>query len=461
MANIFSRWFGGGETKSADLGTGSNQTTGVTGAASAASFIGFLQDQDNWDISFAVLIEYVQRCSPFADAVGIIADAVADIKPRVFDKQAGEYVENHPLIDLLEYPNSGMDRTDFMRHLASMYCITGSPLLRSLGPHNRPPVGLDVDSPQHADIQPDRVGDIGVIKMASDFHNATYRAEMVDGRARYRAAGDLEIWPLFGFNPKRGSRKFFATPIAKPLYYEIEQYINAGLHNKSMLKRAARPGGMFSSTRPEDLTDEQFQRLQDQVNMYFSGPNNAGRPMLGENLKFEPMIVSNRDMDYAAMSQNVTVAIYRQFRIPLPLITASTMTYSNFETAQVALYDRAVLPMTRFIYGQLTQALMYRFGKDWRRYDLRYDETDIPALQIRRAEMVKLRKQIGVNTVNEMRLSLGDEPIDGGDIILRPASEVPALDGATDAPSKDDTTDKDEASKKAIASVIEGGNLPR
>lgn len=430
MASIFSRMFG------PKVETVEKKSVDPSGSASPASFVGFLQDQDQWDISFAILTQYYQRCAPFGDAVNIISDACADIQPRVWDKQKLEYFDAHPLNQLLEYPNDSMDRTDFMRHLVGMFCITGSPLLKSIGPHKRPPLALDIVSPSYCDIQPDGVGDMATIKIQSEFESTVYKGETIEGRKRFRASDDLEIWPAFYFNPLRGTRKFFATPIAKPLYYDIEQYINSGLHNKSLLKRGARPGGMFSSSSEIPLTDEQFERLQNQVNLYFSGPNNAGRPMLGENLKFESMLTSNRDMDYATLVKNARTAIYSQFRIPLPMVNSDSQTYSNYETSQVALYDRAVLPMARFIYGQLGKALLYRYGRDWQRYEIRYEETDIPGLQMRRSEVVKLRKQIGVNTVNELRTQLGDEPVDGGDVILRPANEIPALDGAVDAPDK-------------------------
>jgi HK97 family phage portal protein len=406
----------------------------------ASSFVGFLQDQDEWDLSFAMLIMYSQRCAPFGDAVNILADAVCDIEPRVWDWQKREYDDKHPLNELLRQPNDTMDRANFFRHLVGMFAITSNPFIRTIGPINRPPLSLDVDSPVFADVQPDKVGDIGTIKIQNEFGMRTYKAETVEGRRRYRFGTDNEIWPCLYFNPNRGTRKFFATPIAKPLYYDIEQYITSGLHNKSLLKRGARPGGMFSSSTDVPLTDEQFERLQNQVNMYFAGAANAGRPMIGENIKFEPMITSNRDMDYATLVKNARTQIYSQFRIPLPIVNSDSQTYSNYETAQVALYDRAALPMARFLYGQLGNALLYRYGRDWRRYEIRYDETDIPALQMRRAENVRLRKQIGVNTVNELRQQLGDDPVDGGDVILRPANEIPALDGATDAPPQ--PTDK-------------------
>ena len=44
---------------------------------------------------------------------------------------------------------------------------------------------------------------------------------------------------------------------------------------------------------------------------------------------------------------------------------------------------------------------------------------------MRRNEVVKLRKEIGVNTVNELREGLGDDPIVGGDTLYVPNNIIP------------------------------------
>jgi hypothetical protein len=318
---------------------------------------------------------------------------------------------------------------------------------------------LDVISPSYSEIQADRVGDIGRIQISTEFGNAIYTPKNVKGRPRYRFGNDMEIWPIFTFNPRRGSRNFYGVPIPKPLYYDIEQYINSGNHNRSLLKNGARPGGSFVQTSDIPLTDKQFARMQDQIDKYYVGSGNAGRPLLMEGgVNYQEHITTNRDMDYKSLVENARNAIYRQLNIPLPLIETKTMTYGNYETAQVALYDRAVLPMLETLLNQLTVALMYKYEDDWKRYRLGYDPTEIPALQLKRTESIKTKKLVGVHTVNELRNDFGDEPVDGGDVILRPANEIPALEDEEPPPTSGEPADKEDTEKALRAATNADGS---
>ena len=171
---------------------------------SPGSFVRWLQANDNWDLSFAMLIEYYKRCAPFANSVNEIADAIAEIPIKVWDKRTSEYVE-HPVLELLEYPNSDMSREDFMRHLSSMYNIVGNPFLDILGQVNREPLTIDVINPQYAHPLADRFGELGIVNVTTNFWSRTYTSEPVRGRRRLRDGNDKELWQVFSFNPDRGS----------------------------------------------------------------------------------------------------------------------------------------------------------------------------------------------------------------------------------------------------------------
>jgi phage portal protein BeeE len=306
-------------------------------------------------------------------------------------------------------------------------------------------------------MQPDNVGDVNTITVNTQFMNATYRAKDVQRRKRYYHGTDNEIWHVFTFNPDRGTQIYYGTPIAKPLYYDIEQYIASGTHNRSLLLRGARPGGTFSHNGEVPLTDKQFKRMQDQIDQYYVGANNAGRPLFLENIEYTEHIVHNKDMDYATLVANARSAIYRQFRIPLPLVESSTMTHNNYETAQVALYEKAVLSVTDKLYEQLTLALMYRYEEDWQRYELAYDKASIPALQLRQTETVKTKKQINVHTINELRADFGDEPLPGGDVLMRPSNEIPALE-EDGIPPQGEPASEEEQEKRMREAVDHNGN---
>jgi hypothetical protein len=295
----------------------------------------------------------------------------------------------------------------------------------------------------------------------SEFESSTYKADLVEGRSRFRASDDLELWPAFTFNPHRGSRIFYGTPIARALYNDIEQYINAGTHNKAMLKNGARPGGTFTKIGDTMLTDKQFQRMENQIDQYYVGPQNANRPLFMENVTYTDHQINNKDMDYKTMNENSRGAIYRQYKIPMPMVESKTMTHSNYESAQVALYDRAVLPVTRFLYEQLTLALMYRYGGDWRRYKIDYEEVDISALQLRRTENIKLKRQVNAHTVNELRADFGDDPLPNGDVLLRPANEIPALDDAESTPATPPEEQSEEEQEKFLREAKDESGAPR
>ena len=393
------------------------------------SFLSFLQGGNNWDLSFIKLIEYYRCCEPFAESVDIIAEGFADITPILKDKRTGEVVEEPEFFDLLNYPNSEMSYKDFARHLSSMFSITGNPFIKLIGPETRPPVELDILSPQYATIFPDSVGFVGSIKVNSEFESSVYRGDKINGRYRYRANQDNELWRVFQFNPNRGTRRFWGVPMAQPCYNDIEQIIQLGIHNNSLLRNGARPSGILTTKDNEyPLSVEQFKRMQDQFDAYYSGAINAGRPLIAENMDWKDAIQSNRDMDYENLSGNARSSIYKRFRIPLPMTEQNRQTQNNYALSQLAVYDNAILPHADFLFEQIKNAILYRFRDDWQYIEMTYDPEQIEALKIRQMEYIKDKSAIKVHTVNELRTDFGDEPLDNGDVLLRPSNEIPVLE---------------------------------
>jgi HK97 family phage portal protein len=204
-----------------------------------------------------------------------------------------------------------------------------------------------------------------------------------------------------------------------PIFYEIEQYIEASIHNTSLLRRGARVSGALQSDN--NLTDEQFMRLQEQVNNFYSGSDNAGRPLLLEaGMNFTEMSMNNKDMDFLELKKNVTYMIYNALKIPLPLISPEHSTLSNMEIAKLNLYDNAILPIARRIYTELSIFLLPRYRKDneLTRYRLSYSPGEITALEPRRNDELNKLNELGILTINELRAKIGYEPLEGGDNVL-------------------------------------------
>jgi len=409
----------------------------------ASSFVNYLQNNNEWKLSFDKMIEYYDRCDPVADSIDMIAESCAEIQPVLKNKKTDELIYDHEILDLLNNPSSNKDWADFCTEAMAMYLITASPLLRISGDFRRTPSKIDIMRPNDTRIEPDLFGNIRDIYVNNEFFNTVFTANNIGNTTRYRNKMDNEIWPMFGFNSGMGTRNFYGTPKLQQLFYKIEQTLAGGLHNKSLLENGASPSGSFStesSARP--LSDDQHRRMQQQIIDNYMGPSNANKPMLLEWVKWQSFLVNNRDMDYSALMADCRTGIYNRFKIPLPMVEPSSQKFSNFDKAREAMYITAVLPNLFYFYRQLKLALMYRYEKNWQDFDIVCDLSEIHALQGLKFDMLDKQSNAAVNTVNELRRVIGYDDISGGDVILRAANQVPALD--YDGYDDDGSNDKNQ-----------------
>lgn len=419
------------------------KSTGTT--APPFSLAETLMSNGYGDLSFHVINSYYKMCDPLSDVIDSIAQEVSRITPIVVDTKTKEPVD-HDVLDLLSNPNTTQSQADFMFQTAGLYLLMGSVFNDMIGNVKRPPLSIDVVSPAYTNVQGDATGELGQVMVNTQYINDTYTSETVHGRNRfYTQDRDKEIWPSFRFNPERGSNRFYGVSKAQSLFYKIQQCIESGKHNTALLQNGARPGGIFTSHNEMPLTTDQIEAMQNQLDMYYAGSGNAGRPLMLEHFEYKETIVNNRDMDWQNLMRNTENGIYKRYDYPLPLVNTDSMTFSNYEGARVALYDNAILPVTDYLFCQLGLALFPRYGGDWQRYKLTYDETKISALQARRTENIKTKKLIAVNTVNELRSDLGDDPYPGGNVILGPANQIPILETDTDDDDDDDEKERQNA----------------
>ncbi|HEU5067471.1 MAG TPA: phage portal protein [Sphingomicrobium sp.] len=134
--------------------------------------------------------------------------------------------------------------------------------------------------------------------------------------------------------------------------------------NKGLLDNAARPSGAMSY-EPNDgapLSDEQFDRLKNELELGFSGSSNAGRPMLLEGgLKWQALSLTPADMDFVSLKEGAARDIALAFGVPPVLVgLPGDATYANAREAGRALYRQTILPMAARILDGLSAIL-----SDW------------------------------------------------------------------------------------------------
>lgn len=384
------------------------------------------------NLSFAQCIAYYQNCAPLFSAVQLIADEVASIQPYLYDKTDSEFIRNHELLDLLNAPNADITGSEFFEQISSYFLITGNCFIIAHGDVNKPPKELFVVPPYYITLNPGADNFVESIDVSGDFiYSESFVRKEVNGHFRYYAGPDKEIWFIKEFNPRQNNSNLYGMSKLMPIYYELEQYLNASVHNLSLLMKGARPSGAFKA--PEMLSDDQFERLKEQIDVNFVGSSNAGRPLLLENnVDFLPMAMTNKDMDFLELKRSVANAIYIALKIPLPLISGDYATYSNMEIAKLSLYDNAVLPLVNRLYSELTNFLLPRYGIDTQ-YKLYYSTEEVSALEPRANEEINKIKNIGVLTINELRAKMGYEGLEGGDSLYGPMNQIPiAKDVYTD-----------------------------
>lgn len=363
--------------------------------------------------------------------INFIAEAFAGIDPVI--KMDDKIIKDHPVLDLLRQPSSFFSKTLLMESLATNYLATGEAELVAIGNINRPPLELQPISPANISVVEGSGGVAQAFDVSGETLAGSYVLDRRGRRIRYVNGNLKEIKQIRNFSTKnnsmlRGQSKLTAAAA------EARQHILGNEHNESLLERGGRLSAIFHFD--SDMTPEDFDATKERVRAQYGGAANAGEigVTAGGKLSISELGVNNKDMDYANLNAIAVKAIALQYKVPLPLITNDASTFDNYKQAKLALYDDAVLPLADRIFDDLTMLLMPRHNLDPQKVVITYDLDEITALSTRRNEELKLRKELAIETDNELRTMIGREPYEGGDDIYKPATMVPVGQGDVDEP---------------------------
>jgi HK97 family phage portal protein len=139
--------------------------------------------------------------------------------------------------------------------------------------------------------------------------------------------------------------------------------------NQTLLKNGARPSGALIVGGNNYLSQEQFDRLRQELNEKYYGSNNAGKPMLLEGgLEWKEMSISPKDMDFVESKNSAAREIALAFGVPPQLLGINgDNTYSNMQEARLALWEETLIPLLDKIADSLSNWLSWRCGASLRR----------------------------------------------------------------------------------------------
>ena len=379
----------------------------------------------------------VHRC------IQLISNSASAVKIDVFDDDTK--LDNHELISLLDRPNPLQSGVEYFASLYSFLLISGNSYLLRDTENFTPPRELYL-------LRPDRVEiDAGESMIPQSYRyvleGRTVAKYPVDPKTGGAQVKQIKLWsPLDDF--------YGLSPIMASAY-NIDQHNLAGMHNVALLKNGCTPSGMLKFEPTDEtgmstqLTDDQRARLLEDLEFRFQGTHNSGRPMLLEgNFSYQQLGLNPKDMDFLELLNLSAREIALCFGVPAQLIgIPDSQTYSNMETAKLALYEETVIPLLKRVESDLNEYLAPLYEGDIR---IQYDMDSIPAMVEKRKsiyENVVAGVQAGILTRNEARDRLGLEEISGGDDLYIPSNLFPIGEADTSSEDNAKPVTVDEAEK--------------
>jgi HK97 family phage portal protein len=339
-----------------------------TFAASLIAFSG--EGRGEWrQKGYAALAREGFMKNPVAHrSIRLIAEAGASV-PWLLQAEGREIAE-HPALDLLAAPNSRQSGAEFFEALFGQLLISGNGFLA--------PVMTGTRLAELHLLRPDRVR---IIEGADGWPELyEYRTP---GRVRRYAALDgdapLHLRLFHPLDDQGGYAPLSAAANALDLFNRATEW------NRALIDNSARPSGALVY-QPKDggnLTPDQYERLKAELAEGYSGPAQAGRPMLLEGgLDWKAMALTPKEMDFFEAKNGAARDIALALGVPPLLIgLPGDNTYANYAEANRAFWRLTVLPLLSRTAIALSAWLSVLYGE---RLVLSHDLDQAPGLSAER-----------------------------------------------------------------------------
>lgn len=289
------------------------------------------------DLDYANVCEESYMKNPIAyRCIQLIAKSASFI-PLVLESQNGERTSRDNVESLFKSSNT------LFETLYSYYLLSGNAYLF----FNRDDQTLHPIRPNFVKVLvSDKTGEIMGYRIIQNKSEKDYMMSK-DGCDILHVKNFHPISEYYGMSPISCAR------------YAIDQHNDLSAYNKSLLQNSARPSGALvvkgEDGRGATLTNEQFDRIKDQIDEQFTGSRNTGRPMILEGgLDWREMSISPREMDFIENKHVVSREIALSFGVPPQLLgIPGDNTYSNMMEARLALWEQTIIPLI----SQITQSL--------------------------------------------------------------------------------------------------------
>lgn len=362
-----------------------------------------------------------------------ISRAVSSVPWELFRKTEGEegreIVEDHPVSDLLTRPNPEESFNFLMLKATAFLPIAGNTFFERVKIDSGLNAGmikeLFILRPDRVKVLPNKVtGTIGGYEFEANGRKVNWEVDPITLQS--------DVLHVKTFHPLDD---WYGLAATKPTSREIDTSNQAVDWNKSLLDNQGRPGMLFETE--ETLGDQQFERLEQMLNQKYSGGKDAGRNLILEGgMSAKPYGFTPNDMDFLKGKEDVARNICMGYGVPPMLIgIPGEATFANFAEARLAFWENTVFWYLGLFRGELNNWL---FSEEEKGFFIDYSLDDIPALAPRREKVWERAQTSDFLMINEKREMVGKEKIEGGDVILVPATMLPLIGDDVDEANLND-----------------------
>lgn len=338
----------------------------------------------------------------------VIAKEVSKMEFELFSVglSGGEIVYNqinsHPLLDLLDKPNSTMTKSDMLYLTQSHKKLTGDSFWLKIR-NGRQIVGLMPLQPDKVELKLGNATDA-----TADLVEGYIYKDAVDGKQITINYERDDIIHLKAPNPSNPFRGYGAVEAAADVI-DLDNLTTKT--TRSFFEKGAISN--FVLTTDAKLTTDQIKRLNAEMRQMYAGANNAYKTMiLGGGLKPEDISYSNKDMqmlDQLTWYRDKIMSMFGNTKASLGII--DDVNRASHESSMLEWKRTTVKPEMDAIINILNEYLVPEFGQN---LILGYCD---PVPEDRSDDITEVTElyPAGIITLNEARELIDMEEVEGGD----------------------------------------------
>ena len=325
-----------------------------------------------------------------------------------------EELSDHPFNSVLKRANPENSWMCVTYNNISYLCMAGNTFLERVAPDTGPNRG---QVKEIWNLRPDRM----TIKVNQNTGIKTGYVYTLNGEEIEFPVDPItmqcDIMHMKMFNP---IDDFWGMATTEPTARKIDTYNSADTWNKNLMDNSGRPGLIYHFKEP--LGDIQYETLMKRIRKDVEGAENAGRTKIIEGADdVKPFGWTPAELDWINSNLELARGICIGWGVAPQLIgIPDTSTYANYKEARAAFWEETAMFYLRFYQEELDAWLFPEED-----ITLMYCLDDVPALQYKRDLMWERSQKSDFLTVNEKRAMVGYDEIEGGDVVLQPATMIP------------------------------------